>query len=59
MTWAGVVFNDWFESSDSIGESATQVIGRVTWLPFVSEDESNVVHLGLGLRHSNGKEGWI
>jgi phosphate-selective porin OprO/OprP len=57
MTWAGGVFNDWFESSDSIGESATQVIGRVTWLPFVSDDESNLVHLGLGIRHSNAKEG--
>ena len=57
MTWAGGVFNDWIESSDSIGEGATQVIGRVTWLPFVSDDESNLVHLGLGLRHTNGKEG--
>ncbi len=57
MTWAGGVFNDWFESSDSIGESATQVIGRVTWLPLVSDDESNLVHLGIGIRHSNGKEG--
>jgi phosphate-selective porin OprO/OprP len=29
----------------------------VTWLPFISEDESNLLHLGLGVRHSNGKSG--
>ena len=57
MTWAGGVFNDWFDTSTSIGDSATQFMGRVTWLPFVSEDSSNLVHLGAGLRYSNGKEG--
>jgi len=56
-TWAGGVFNDWIDTSTDIGDSATQVIGRVTWLPFITEDESNLFHLGLGLRQSNGKEG--
>jgi phosphate-selective porin OprO/OprP len=56
-TWAGGVFNDWFDTGADIGDSATQVIGRVTWLPYIAEDESNVFHLGLGLRQSNGKEG--
>ena len=57
VTWAGGLFNDWFESGDSIGESATQFVGRVTWLPFFTEDETNLVHLGVGLRYSNAKEG--
>ena len=56
-TWAGGVFNDWIDTGTDIGQSATQVIGRMTWLPFMTEDESNLVHLGLGLRQSNGKEG--
>jgi phosphate-selective porin OprO/OprP len=56
-TWAGGVFNDWIDTGMDIGDSATQVIGRVTWLPFLNEDESNLFHLGLGLRQSNGKEG--
>jgi phosphate-selective porin OprO/OprP len=56
-TWAGGVFNDWIDTGTDIGDSATQVIGRVTWLPFITEDESNLFHLGLGLRQSNGKEG--
>ena len=56
-TWAGGVFNDWLDTGTDIGDSATQAIGRVTWLPFITEDESNLFHLGLGLRQTNGKEG--
>ena len=56
-TWAGGVFNDWIDTGTDFGDSATQVIGRMTWLPFITEDDSNLVHLGLGLRQSNGKEG--
>jgi phosphate-selective porin OprO/OprP len=56
-TWAGGVFNDWFDTGANIGDSATQVVGRMTWLPFITEDESHLFHLGLGMRQSNGKEG--
>ena len=28
----------------------------MTWVPLVSKDESNLLHLGLGLRHSNAKQ---
>ena len=57
MSWAAGVFNDWLDASQSFDESATQVVGRLTWLPFVSGDESNLFHLGLGLRHTDAKEG--
>ncbi len=57
MTWAGGVFNDWFDTNVSLSDSANQVVGRVTWLPFISEDESNLLHLGFGLRHTDAKEG--
>ncbi|MGI9260396.1 MAG: OprO/OprP family phosphate-selective porin, partial [Woeseiaceae bacterium] len=57
MTWAGGIFNDWFDADQSAGDSATQLAGRVTWLPVLSEDESNLVHVGLGVRYSNAKEG--
>jgi phosphate-selective porin OprO/OprP len=57
MTWAGGLFNDWFDAGQSFSESSSQAIGRVTWLPFVSEDESNLVHLGLGARYTNANEG--
>ena len=34
-------------------------MGRATWLPFVSPDESTILHLGAGYRFSNGKEGFV
>jgi phosphate-selective porin OprO/OprP len=57
MTWAGGVFNDWFDTGDSFSDGANQVVGRVTWLPFISEDESNLLHLGFGMRYSDANEG--
>lgn len=61
MAWAGGAFNDWLDpdSSGSFSDSATQYIGRVTGLPFVSPDESNLLHVGFGLRYSNAKEGLL
>jgi phosphate-selective porin OprO/OprP len=57
MTWAGGLFNDWLDTGSSFSDSASQVIGRVTWLPFISEDESNLLHLGIGVRYTNAEEG--
>lgn len=57
MTWAGGVFNPWVNSGGSIGDNPTQLIGRVTWLPFMSGDESNLLHVGIGMRHSSAKKG--
>ena len=56
FTWAGGVFNDWIENDKSFSENATQFIGRTTWLPYMSEDEGQIFHLGLGLRYSDAKE---
>jgi phosphate-selective porin OprO/OprP len=57
MTWAGGLFNDWLDTGSSFSDSASQVIGRATWLPFISEDESNLLHLGIGMRYTNAEEG--
>jgi len=57
MTWAGGVFNNWLNSRGSMSDNPTQTVGRVTWLPIVSEDESNMLHLGFGIRHSDAKKG--
>lgn len=57
MTWAGGLFNNWIDSEASFSNTPTQAIGRVTWLPFVSEDESNLVHLGFGMRYTDAKQG--
>ena len=57
VSWAGGVFNDWLVENESLSESATQAVGRVTWLPFLSEDESRIFHVGLGVRHTDAKQG--
>jgi phosphate-selective porin OprO/OprP len=57
LTWAGGVFNDWFDGGKSFGASSSQLVGRTTWLPFLAKDEGNVVHLGLGVRYTNGNGG--
>jgi phosphate-selective porin OprO/OprP len=57
VSWAAGLFNDWLVESESLDESATQAVGRVTWLPFVSADESNLWHLGLGVRYTDAKQG--
>ena len=56
-SWAGGVFNDWFDASQDFNESASQVVGRVSWLPFLSEDDSALIHLGFGGRYSDAEEG--
>lgn len=55
-SWAVGVFNDWFDASQTFKESDNQVIGRLTGLPLLSKDESSLLHLGIGLRYTEGKE---
>ena len=57
VAWAAGLFNDWLVEGESLGDSATQTVGRITWLPFVSDDESQLVHMGLGIRYTNAKQG--
>jgi phosphate-selective porin OprO/OprP len=57
-SWAFGVFNDWFDADQDFDESATQYAARLTWAPLRSADESNLLHLGLGYRYSNAKEGF-
>ncbi len=57
MTWAGGVFNNWIDSGESFGDNAKQYTGRVTWLPVLSQDESNLIHLGVGIRYDEATQG--
>jgi len=58
MSWAGGVFNDWLESGGSRSDGSTQFTGRITGLPLITADESNLLHLGIGYRYSNAEEGF-
>ena len=57
-SWAFGVFNDWFDADQDFNESSTQYVGRFTWAPLHSDDDSNLVHLGAGYRYSNAAEGF-
>lgn len=57
LTWAGGVFNDWIEDEGSFSDNSSQAVGRTTWLPYLSEGEDELIHLGFGLRYSNAEEG--
>ena len=58
VTWAVGVFNDWFDMDQDFGDSATQLIGRVTWAPLRTDDDSNLLHVAVGYRYDDGKEGF-
>jgi phosphate-selective porin OprO/OprP len=57
MTWAAGVFNNWFEEGRSFSDNPTVITGRITVLPFISEDESNLLHFGIAGRYSNAAGG--
>lgn len=57
MTWATGIFNDWFVTGESLNESSTQYVGRVTWAPYASRRNANLLHVGAGLRYDDAKEG--
>ena len=57
VSWAAGYFNDWLDSDDAFDEGANQLVGRLTWLAATTADESNLLHLGAGIRYSDAKEG--
>jgi len=57
MTWAAGVFNNWIETGQSISKTPTVITGRISGLPFISTDESNLLHLGVAGRYSNAAGG--
>ena len=57
-TWAVGIFNDWFDAGQDLDESATQLIGRVTWAPLRTADDSSLLHLAFGYRYSDAREGF-
>ena len=59
MTLAGGAFNNWLDKDqpDSFSDNATQFVSRATWVPLHSKNESTLLHLGAGLRHSDSEEG--
>ncbi|MDX2503531.1 MAG: porin, partial [Gammaproteobacteria bacterium] len=57
LTGAAGIFNGWLHEGRSFSESPTVFVGRVSGLPYVSKDESNLVHFALSGRYSNAAGG--
>jgi len=55
-TWAAGVFKNWIESDTTFHDTPLQVTARVTGLPVLAEDESNLIHIGFGMRYSDARQ---
>ena len=56
VSWAVGAFNNWIDSGESFSDTANVFVGRATWAPAVFQNESNLFHVGLGLRYSDLKQ---
>ncbi len=56
VSWAVGAFNNWIDSGESFSDTSNQLVGRATWAPAFFQNESNLLHVGLGLRHSDAKQ---
>ena len=56
-SWVIGIFNDWLEEGVPIDENDTSITTRITAIPFISDDEHNLIHVGIGYRYSNAKSG--
>jgi phosphate-selective porin OprO/OprP len=56
ISWAVGGFNNWIDSGESFSDTANVFVGRTTWAPAVFQNESNLFHVGLGLRYSDLKQ---
>lgn len=57
MTWSAGVFNNWYETDRSFSNNPTVIVGRISGLPYISEDGSHYLHLGVAGRYSNAAGG--
>lgn len=60
VTLAGGAFNDWLDKDqpNSFSDNAMQYIGRATWIPALSRNESTLLHLGAALRYTDSEQGF-
>ena len=57
MTWSAGVFNNWYETDRSFSDNPTVIAGRISGLPYISDDNGKYLHLGIAGRYSNGAGG--
>ncbi len=59
LSLAGGAFNNWLDKDqpNSFSDNTTNYVGRATWVPYQSSNESTLLHLGAGYRYSDAREG--
>ncbi len=54
------IYNDWLEKSAlSVSESNQQYVGRITAVAYEDKEAERLLHLGLGFRYDDVKEGTL
>jgi phosphate-selective porin OprO/OprP len=56
VSWAVGAFNNWVDSGESFSDTSSVLVGRATWAPAALQSDSNLFHVGLGLRRSDAKQ---
>ena len=56
VSWAFGAFNNWVDSGESFSDTSSVLVGRGTWAPAFLQSDSNLLHVGLGLRRSDAKQ---
>jgi len=57
-SWAFGAYNNWLEDKGSFDENASQFLGRLSWAPLRTKDESSLLHMDISYRYSDAKEGF-
>ena len=58
ISWASGVFSKFIDTDQSVSDAETSVVGRMTWLPYLAENERHLLHVGAAARVSNGNDGY-
>ena len=58
ISWAGGAFNNWLDRDqpNSFSDNTTQYVVRATAVPFVSDNESTLLHLAGSYRYADAEE---
>jgi len=59
MTWWAGAYNDWIETGNKLNHNATDWVARVTSVPYISEDNFNYLHLGIGGSRAGSDNGMM
>ena len=53
------IYNNWLENNYKFTDSDHQVTSRVTYVPYLSEDRMDYIHIGLSGRYNAGDQGTL